>query len=619
MFLEDPSTPSTDPASSKPESFNINDVRIGLNNLTGQIQNTFTQGRERVFEFQRAVTDSLPGVRSLGGDIKDVGRIIQEVGVAARRNVIANEEEIESLFAASKILGISAQQITDSFLNVGVGIEEMSDKLNESIDYVRGIGGNARQVMQDVQKNMDQMNRYQFEGGVVGLTKMAAQASMLRFNMTDTFAMAEKVLSPEGAIEVASAFQRLGVAAGNLVDPFALMNASINDPGALQDSLVEVSKQYTYFDEKSRTYKMNPQGVLILKEMEQAAGLSAGSLSKMGLSAAELDDRLEAINDAGLSIVNEEDKQYLANIAKMEDGEYRVTLKDGTKEELAKLTQPQFDELIEQQKTGPKTMEELQRAQLSVDEIMKNDIAAIKYAVLGGILTDKNIQDLLEGTRTIADITGRAGVDTITTEKMRTESEKLSEKFKGSIETMIASGDFKGALTTLATETGGAFINLTKESKNLLSEAATQIKTELSEKGGYLGKASESVDKIIENLATKITEFELNPSSTGGGSGGTNTEDDFWTNIKADVMSGPNQNLGAVADRAREQKSLIELLGEIKVNVNFQDMPTGLSSDQKEQITKTFSDKINEQRFKDYIVNVTTPNSAFRGGAGATY
>jgi hypothetical protein len=32
----------------------------------------------------------------------------------------------------------------------------------------------------------------------------------------------------------------LGVAAGNLVDPFALMNASINDPGALQDSLAEV-------------------------------------------------------------------------------------------------------------------------------------------------------------------------------------------------------------------------------------------------------------------------------------------------------------------------------------------------------------------------------------------
>lgn len=616
MFFQDSSTPPTDPASSKPESFNINDVRIGLNNLTGQIQNTFTQGRERVFEFQRAVTDSLPGVRSLGGDIKNVGAIIQEVGVAARRNVIANEKEIESLFAASKILGISAQQITDSFLNVGVGIEEMSDKLNESIDYVRGIGGNARQVMQDVQKNMDQMNRYQFEGGVVGLTKMAAQASMLRFNMTDTFAMAEKVLSPEGAIEVASAFQRLGVAAGNLVDPFALMNASINDPGALQDSLAEVSKQYTYFDEKSRTYKMNPQGVLILREMEQAAGLSAGSLSKMGLAAAELDDRLEAINDAGLSIVNEEDKQYLANIAKMEGGEYRVTLQDGTKKELAELTQPEFEKLIEQQKTGPKTMEDLQRAQLSVDEIMKNDIAAIKYAVLGGILTDKNIQDLLEGTRTIADITGEQLNKTVTTQGMRQFSEtNLTSGLTESIENLLMQGKSpQEVLPELMKSAGESLGGLSQEAIRIITESSAGITEELQKEGGIVGKMS-GITGMVTNLAKELEGLLPKPEGTGG----TNTEDDFWTNIKADVMSGPNRNLGIVADQVREQKSLIELLGEIKVNVNFQDMPTGLSSDQKEQITKTFSDKINEQRFKDYIVNVTTPNSAFRGGAGATY
>jgi len=608
-----------DTGASKPESFNIDDVRISLDKVSNQIIGTFTQGRERVFEFQRAITDSLPAVRSLGGDIKDVGRIIQEVGVAARRNVVANDEEIKSLFAATKTLGISAQDLTNSFLDVGVGIEQMSEKLKESIDYVRGIGGNARQVMQDVQKNMDQMNRYQFEGGVVGLTKMAAQASMLRFEMSNTFALAEKVISPEGAIEVASAFQRLGVAAGNLVDPFALMNASINDPGALQDSLAEVSKQYTFFDEKSKTYKMNPQGVLILREMEQAANLSAGSLSKMGLAAAELDDRLAAVNSAGLSIVNEEDKQYLANIAKLgKDGTYQVTLKDGTQKELADLTQPEFEKLIEAQKTGPKTVEELQRAQLTVDEIMQSDIAAIKYAVLGGILTDKNIADLREGGRTLAEITGRAGVDTVTTDSIRKSSEELSEKFKGSIETMISSGDIKGALTTLVTETGGSFIKLTGESKEKLSGAAEQIKKELANEGGYLGKAGENIDKILENLATKVSDFELNPLKKGG-SGGTTTEDDFWTSLTVEGTSGANRNLGTVENQVREQKSLIELLGEIKVNVNFQDLPTGLSTEQKEQITKTISDKLNEDKFKDYIVRVTRPDNVFRGGGAASY
>ena len=74
------------------------------------------------------------------------------------------------------------------------------------------------------------MNRFNFQDGVMGLTKMAAQASMLRFDMSKTADFADKVMNPQGAIEMASAFQRLGVMAGDLVDPFVLMDKSINDP-----------------------------------------------------------------------------------------------------------------------------------------------------------------------------------------------------------------------------------------------------------------------------------------------------------------------------------------------------------------------------------------------------
>ena len=351
--------------------------------------------------------------------------------------------------------------------------------------------------------------------------------------------------------------------------------------------------------------------------MEQAAGLSAGSLSKMGLAAAELDDRLEAVNEAGLSIVNEEDKQYLANIAKLgKDGTYQVTLKDGTQKELADLSQPEFEKLIEAQKSGPKTMEELQRAQLSVDEIMKNDVAAIKYAVLGGILTDKNIQDLLEGTRTIADITGEQLNKTITTQGMREFSEtNLTSGLTESIENLLMQGKSpQEVLPELMKSAGESLGGLSQEAIRIITESSAGITEELQKEGGIVGKMS-GITGMVTNLAKELEGLLPKPEGTGG----TTTEDNFWTNITAEGMSGANRNLGTVADQVREQKSLIELLGEIKVNVNFQDMPTGLSSDQKEQITKTFSDKINEQKFKDYIVNVTTPNSAFRGGAGATY
>jgi hypothetical protein len=275
-----------------------------------------------------------------------------------------------------------------------------------------------------------------------------------------------------------------------------------------------------------------------------------------------------------------------------------------------------MDELIEQQKTGPKTVEELQRAQLTVDEIMQSDIAAIKYAVLGGILTDENIQDLLEGTRTIAEITGRAGVDNVTTDSIRTESESLSKNFRVAVEDMIAKGDVGGAMKRLTEESIKAVGPLGEKATNLLSSASDQIKKELQEEGGIAGKASEKVGTLLDNLSLKL--LELKPQLPIG-AGGTTTEDKFWTNLTVEGMSGANKNLGTVADQVREQKSLIELLGEIKVNVNFQDMPTGLSSEQKEQITKTFSDKINEQRFKDYIVNVTTPSNAYKGGGGASY
>ena len=200
------------------------------------VNNTFGQSRERIVELQTAIADTTPGILRLGGSFGEVSKSMQEIAEASRRNVVANADDIEKLYASSKVLDMSVREISDAFLNVGVGIEQVGKQLEDSVNYVRSIGGNTKQVMESVRNNMDQMNRYQFEGGVQGLTKMAAQASMLRTDMSLTFGFAEDLYQPDKAIEVASAFQRLGVSAGALTDPFALMNASINDPAGLQNS-----------------------------------------------------------------------------------------------------------------------------------------------------------------------------------------------------------------------------------------------------------------------------------------------------------------------------------------------------------------------------------------------
>ena len=358
-----------------------------ISSTGGEINKLFGQSRERINEIKTSLADTLPGIARLGGDLGDVATTIGDIAKAANRNVIANKEDVAQLYAAQKILGGSVEELADSFMDVGVGISQIPKELEKSINYIQSIGGNTKEVMDKVSRNMDQMNRYQFEGGVQGLTKMAAQASMLRFDMNQTFQLAERVLTPEGAIETAAAFQRLGISAGALADPFALMNQSINDPSGLQNSLADVAKQFTYFDEKTKTFKINPQGVLTLKEMETQTGVSAKEMSKLGLAAAEADKRISAIGSAGLNI-KEEDKQYIANIASMgEGGEYEVKINDQETKKLSELTQEEFDKLIKEQKTGPKTLEEIARKQMSYSDIIAGDVKAIKAAVVGGTVT----------------------------------------------------------------------------------------------------------------------------------------------------------------------------------------------------------------------------------------
>ena len=82
--------------------------------------------------------------------------------------MLATQEQIEKLYAANKILDLSAESLTNSFMNVGMSVKDIGKNLESSIQYVQSIGGNAAEVVKDMTANMDQLNRYQFEGGVKG-------------------------------------------------------------------------------------------------------------------------------------------------------------------------------------------------------------------------------------------------------------------------------------------------------------------------------------------------------------------------------------------------------------------------------------------------------------------
>jgi hypothetical protein len=594
MFQETPSTETSGSKFSGGKDAKITDPidflesYKSLSNESIKVLKAFTQTRERIYEIQTAVVDTLPGIRRLGGDIGDVSGIISKVAIESRRNVIATSDQVEKLFAIEKTLGLGADALSKSFLDVGMSIEKIPETLEDSMNYVRSIGGNAKTVITDVQKNMEQMNRYQFEGGVIGLTKMASQASMLRFDMATTFKFADDLLDPDRAVEVSAAFQRLGVTAGNLVDPFQLMNMSINDPSGLQDSIVEISKQFTEFDEETKTFKINPQGVLTLREIGKQAGLDAKELSKMGLAAAELDRRLSQISPS--INIKEEDKQYLANISNMnEGGEYEVKLIDEQGKEqtrkLSEITQTEFEKLIKEQKTGPKTLEETAKAQLRLDQILSTNVSAIRGAIAGGVLTAEPIQDLDAVLREAFETVVGTINEKITTPGVR---DKVTEAL--------------GGLSGIKDKLTGIIAKGETDPGEILKELTAGAQDKLLSMG--MG-ATEEFKTLALTLKDKLSglmdKFEGGSTSTTTASPTTSS---YTGPITVDGQTGVNPNFsrGPVSGSSREPIKI-----EQDVNVNFENPPSNLTPDQINKIIqeaiKNIKMVLNEQAFKNYMAD----------------
>lgn len=479
------------------------DIIEGFANMVGgaeELSKSFGIGRQRIVEMEGAITKATPLIAKLGGNLGDVVNTMKDVGEATRRNVVAGAEEVSKLYAASNVLGErykgNMEGVISSFQEIGVEFTGVGSKLEESIQYIQSVGGNVEKIMGTVLDDMSAMNRFNFQDGVVGMTKMAAQAAMLKTDMRVTMELAEKALDPDGAIELASAFQRLGVSASDLTDPFTLMNKSLNDPEGLQNSIVNMSKQFAYFDEKANQFKINPQGMLMMRELQKQTGLSSAELSKMALNAAELDKKLSQISPE-IQFAKEEDKNYLANIAKMGDGGKYVISMDDKDVELEKLSQEQINKLIEEQKKGPKTVEDLQRAQTDAIKVMKNDVQEIKDRVVYGLVSQRKVRENTEGLRGAGTaFTGAAVKVSPELETIRAGAEKSMDAVKSFVSSM-SKGEFLGKDSMKQLE---SHIKNLVESSGKLDEGANDfIKSflELNKDNNY------EVGKILQDFVKK--------------------------------------------------------------------------------------------------------------------
>jgi hypothetical protein len=443
---------------------------------------------------------------------------------------------------------------------------------------------------------MAQMNRFQFEDGVKGLTKMAAQASMLRLDMSKTFSFADKLSSPEVAIEAAAAFQRLGVAVGSLGDPLQLLNQSLNDPSGIQDSLIEISKKFAYFDNQTKSFKISQEGILKFKELEEITGFNAAEMSKLGVAALEVDKRLSQISPS-IKFENEEDKQYLANIARMGDGgEYEVEFRDERGQEqtkkLSEITQTEFNKLIDEQKDAEKSIEELTRDQMTLQEIGNADLAAIRTAITGGVVTAPTLQGLNEEIRKMTEEIGNV----ITNDKdlqipeIRKEVDKIFSDLEGDLSKIVLKGNFEPEKIFEELISGERLQDLSQKTKDKIEDISIKIG-----------------EKLKEKFSNGLFESNTN-SSTEDKVSGTNTPVNS-TRLTVEGTQPITPSYGLPTTLPKTQKLNVEFGGKIPdFNVNFKDAPQNMTPQQIEEWKKIFKSVVNEQYFRNYLIKVYDPN-----------
>lgn len=599
----------------------IKEMRVELDLLASGINKSFGIGRELSKEIETTLTSAVKSVEALGGDLKSTANIQSEVSKTLGRNVILQSDSFKDLYAAQQVTGKGADQLVSAFKNIGVSTYQVAENTQTIFNISRALGVNAQAVTGVVLQNIDAINKYNFQGGVEGLARMAAQATSLRIDMNTTLGFAEKVFDPEGAIKMASAFQRLGVAQSDLLDPLRLMDLSQNDPAELQKQISQMTQQFVQLG-KSGRFEIAPDGMRTLRELQKETGIAYNELTKMALGGAEMNRKLQEIKFP--DVFTEDQKQMIMNMTEMGPGGVYTLKVDGKEmgvNEAMKLFQEdkgKMDKFMEASK--PKDIADLAYQQLEVD---KQILAGINTMVRGRISYPVASSDMMREFHTAIpktiEIMSKSFGD-MSIMNMNKIQQKLDEEFtelKGKREKGEGLPDLKEILNDLP--------KIGKKIKNNfeteLGDASKKISTEMKDSGNLFVKIlGDGIDKMIDKFkeaglfkpkdfiySEKLGKIDLYEEDTiiGGSS-------DTMKNIASVKPEIPQISLPTIpttpitTTSTKETSGNIEHKGEIKIVVDVQ-APSGVDV---ASLNRMFSDPIFLMEMSEKLKKVSS-NSVY--------
>jgi len=394
--------------------------------LTGQLSK----------DFREEITKANPRLLQLGisfGDLADsASRLVTQTG----RFALINRETFERAGEVAAAFVGNLRDLVEmypEFEKIGVGAADAQEKISEAGSRSLQLGLRAKTTTSELSKNIGKLNEYGFKNGINGLSDMTRKATEFRMSMDETFKIADKVMNPEGAIDLSANLQVLGGAIGDFNDPLKLMYMATNNVEGLQDALNGAAAGLTTYNNEQKRFEITGVNLRRAKAMADSLGISYQELSKGAIAAAERSSAAADLFSRGLSL-DDDQQRFITNLAQMKGGQMTIELQsEFLKEKFGKneialkdLDQNQANLLLKYQD---------EFKQLSENDIVRNQATNIE-----NIKRDANFIAAylrLQGGRAVEAAGNIAGFDLKSVAKDTQELSKKGVEWLSEIESIV--------------------------------------------------------------------------------------------------------------------------------------------------------------------------------------
>lgn len=275
------------------------------------------------------------------------------------RNVRMSDADQENMAAMHAVMGERGNELALLFENFGVSMSSTAEHAGKMFEDASKAGISFEKYTDNVAKNFKIAQNYTFKNGIKGLESMAKKATAIRLDMQQVAALADKVSTVEGAIDVSAKLQVLGGPFAQMADPLGMLNEGLNDMESLQDRMAKMIGGMGSFDKATGEVKVSAFNKQRIKAAAEAMGVSYDNLMESVNAQAkrgEIDKQISA--SATASALPEEMKELVRNSGTFKDGKAGVSIR-GQFKSLDELSDKDYEALKKETQTESQDIKDI--------------------------------------------------------------------------------------------------------------------------------------------------------------------------------------------------------------------------------------------------------------------